>query len=154
MNEQPRACARGDHAAACVLDVNDPITGVPVVSDLRMGIVLLFTAAWTAYAPGVSSRPEDIGLTLIQSCYGCGRYVVQVAAIVVILGLLFMRRVLPVGGRRVGLAVGAAGGALGGLALHFLCPIATPGHVLLSHVGAMLLSSLAGALVFQGLLGR
>jgi len=124
------------------------------VSATLMGLVLLFTAVWTASAPGVSLRPEDLGMTLIQSCYGCGKYVLQVAAIVMILGLLFLRRVLPVGGRRIGLAVGAAGGALGGLALHFLCPIGTTVHVLLSHVGAMVLASLAGALIFQGLLGR
>jgi negative regulator of sigma F NrsF-like protein len=124
------------------------------VSAIGMGLVLLFTTAWTAHAPGVSLRPEDIGMTLIQSCYGCGKYVLQVAAIFMILGLLFLRRVLPTGGRRIGLAVGAAGGALGGLALHFLCPIATTGHVLLSHVGTMVLASLAGALIFQGLLGR
>ena len=124
------------------------------VSAIAMGLVLLFIAAWTAYAPGVSLRPEDLGMTLMQSCYGCGKYVLQVAALFVILGLLFLRRALPIGGRRIGLAVGAAGGALGGLALHFLCPIATTGHVLLSHVGAMVLASLAGALVFQGLLGR
>jgi len=124
------------------------------ISAVAMGTVLLFTAAWTAYAPGVSLRPEDLGKTLLQSCYGCGRYVLQVTAIFMILGLFFLRRVLPVGGRRIGLAVGAAGGALGGLALHLLCPIATTGHVLLSHVGAMVLASLAGALIFQGLLGR
>jgi hypothetical protein len=123
-------------------------------STIAMGLVLLFTAAWTAYAPGVSLRPEDVGKTLIQSCYECGKYVLQIAAIVVILGLLFLRRVLPVGGRRIGVAIGAAGGALGGLALHFVCPIAVTGHVLLSHVGAMVLASLAGALVFQGFLGR
>jgi hypothetical protein len=123
-------------------------------SAITMGLVLLFTAAWTAYAPGVSVRPEDVGMTLIQSCYGCGKYVLQVAAIFMVLGLLFLRRVLPIGGRRIGLAVGAAGGALGGLALHFLCPIATTGHILLSHVGGMVLASMAGALIFQGLLGR
>jgi len=124
------------------------------ISAITMGLVLFFTAVWTAFAPGVSLRPEDVGKTLIQSCYGCGKYVLQVAAIFLVLGLVLLRRVLPVGGRRVGLAVGAAGGALGGLALHFLCPIATTGHVLLSHGGAMVLASLAGALIFQGLLGR
>jgi hypothetical protein len=124
------------------------------LSTIAMGVVLLFTAVWTAYAPGVSLRPQDVGATLIQSCYGCGKYVLQVAAGFVIVGGVFLRRVLPVGGRRVGLALGAAGGALGGLALHFFCPIATTGHVLLSHVGAMVLASLAGALILHGLLGR
>ena len=124
------------------------------ISTIAMGVVLLFTALWTAHAPGVSLRPEDIGKTLIQSCYGCGKYVLQVAAIFLLLGFLFLRRALPMGGRRVGLALGAAGGALAGFALHFLCPIATAGHVLLSHVGVMILASLAGALILHGLLGR
>jgi hypothetical protein len=124
------------------------------VSTIAMGVVLLFTALWTAHAPGVSLRPEDIGKTLIQSCYGCGKYVLQVSAIFLILGFLFLRRVLPMGGRRIGLALGAAGGSLAGLALHFACPIATTGHVLISHVGVMILASLAGALIFHGVLGR
>jgi hypothetical protein len=123
-------------------------------SAVSMGVVLLFTALWTAHAPGVSLRPEDIGETLIQSCYGCGKYVLQMAAIFLVLGFLFLRRVLPMGGRRIGFAIGAAGGALAGLVLHFLCPIATTGHVLLSHVGVMILASLAGGLIMQGVLGR
>jgi hypothetical protein len=123
-------------------------------SVIGMGMVVLFTALWTAHVPGVSVRPEDLGETLLQSCYGCGKYVLEVAAIVVVLGFLFLRRRLPVGAPRIGLAVGAAGGALGGLALHFLCPIATVGHVMLAHVGVMILSSLAGALILHGLLDR
>ncbi len=123
-------------------------------SVIGMGVVVLFTALWTAHVPGVSVRPEDLGKTLLQSCYACGKYVLQVAAIVVVVGFLFLRRRLPVGARRIGLAVGAAGGALGGLSLLFLCPIATVGHLMLAHVGVMILSSLAGALILHGLLGR
>ena len=40
MNEQPRACARGDHPAALVLYVNDPITRNPLVPDVRLGQLL------------------------------------------------------------------------------------------------------------------
>lgn len=124
------------------------------IGVIAMGALIMFTAVWTAFAPGVSLRPEDLGRTLWQSCLGCGRYVLQVAGIFLLLGFLLLRRVLPMGGRRVGLALGAAGGAMGGLALHLLCPIATTSHVLLSHVGAMVLASLAGALILRGLLGR
>jgi hypothetical protein len=124
------------------------------ISTVGMGLIVLFIALWTAHVPGVSVRPENIGKTLLQSCYGCGKYVLQTAAVVVVLGFLFLRRRLPVGARRIGLAVGAAGGALGGLALHFLCPIATTAHIMLAHVGAMILSSLAGALILHGLLDR
>lgn len=135
-------------------DVLPSVSRASRTSAIGIGVLLLFTAVWTAQAPGVSLHPEDIGKTLIQSCYGCGQYVLQVSAIFVVLGFLFLRRVLPVGGRRVGLAIGAAGGALAGLVLHFLCPIATTGHVLISHVGVMVLASLAGGLILHGLLGR
>ena len=119
-----------------------------------MGVLFLFTALWTASAPGVSLRPEDVGSTLLQSSLGCGRYVLQVAAVVVLLGALTLRRVLPMGGRRMGMALGAAGGALGGLALHFLCPFALTSHVLVGHVGAMILAAAAGALLLPALAGR
>lgn len=123
-------------------------------SAIAMGVLFLFTAMWTAEAPGVSLRPEDIGQTLLQSCVGCGKYILKVGAIFLLLGYLVLRRVLPAGGRSVGLALGAAGGAMGGLALHLLCPIATTGHVLLSHVGAMILAAAAGGLIVPALLGR
>jgi hypothetical protein len=61
-----------------------------------------------------------------------------------LVGLLVLRRLAPVGGARLGLALGAAGGALGGLVLHFICPIATAGHVVLGHVGGMAVAALLG----------
>jgi hypothetical protein len=121
------------------------------VSLLALGALLVFTVLWTPFAPGVSLRPEDVGRTLLQSCLGCGKYVLQVAAVFVVVGFLALRRVLPVGGRHMGTALGAAGGALGGLALHFLCPIATTGHVLLSHVVPTILAALAGAIALRAL---
>jgi hypothetical protein len=124
------------------------------VGVIAMGVLLLFAALWTAEAPGVSLRPEDIGKTLLQSCYGCGQFVLESAVAFIGVSFLVLRRVLPVGGRRIGLAVGAAGGAMAGLVLHFHCPVATTGHVLLSHAGAVVLSAGAGALILRGLLGR
>ena len=123
-------------------------------SVIGMGALLLFSALWTAHAPGISLRPEDLGQTMIQSGFACGRYVLQIAAIFLALGFIVLRRVLPVGGRRIGLAIGAAGGAVAGLALHFHCPIASTGHVLISHAGVMVLGSLAGALILHALLER
>jgi hypothetical protein len=124
------------------------------VSLWAMGALFLFTAAWTAFAPGLSLRPSDLGLTTLQTISGCGKVVLEVAAPFVVLGFLALRRVLPMGGPRMGLALGAAGGALGGFVLHFLCPLATTGHVLVSHVGAMILASLAGVLLLSALLRR
>jgi hypothetical protein len=124
------------------------------VSLAAMGALVLFAALWTASVPGVSLHPEDAGMSLGQSLVHCGRYVVFVGAVCLLVGFLVLRRALPVGRARVGAAVGAAGGALGGLALHFICPIATTSHVLLGHVGAMLLAAVAGALLLPALLRR
>jgi hypothetical protein len=52
------------------------------------------------------------------------------------------------------MALGAAGGAMGGLALVFLCPIGETGHVVLGHVGGMTLAAAAGALLLPSLLRR
>ena len=43
-----------------------------------------------------------------------------------------------------------AGGAMGGLVLHFICPIADTGHVALAHVGGMALAAAVGALLLSG----
>jgi hypothetical protein len=119
-----------------------------------MAVLFAFAALWTASVPGVSVRPADVGATTLQSSWGCAKVVLAAAAPVVVLGFLALRRVLPLGARRAGVALGAAGGATGGLALHFICPMATAGHVLLGHVGAMLAASLAGALLLWALLDR
>ena len=58
----------------------------------------------------------------------------KVAAVFLIAGLLALRRLVPVGGSRVGMALGAAGGAMGGLLLVFICPFATAAHVVGGHV--------------------
>lgn len=121
---------------------------------LGMVMLFLFAAFWTAHVPGVSLRPEDLGQTFLESCLACGGYVLQIAAILLLAGFMLIRRVLPVGGRPLGAALGAAGGALAGLALHFHCPVASTAHVLLSHVGAMALACAAGAIIFSALLDR
>jgi hypothetical protein len=119
-----------------------------------LGVLFAFAALWTASVPGLSVRPADLGLTTLQSSWGCAKVVLEAAAPLVVVGFLALRKVLPVGGRRAGVALGAAGGALGGLALHFICPMATAGHVLLGHVGAAIAASIAGALLLWALLDR
>ncbi len=116
--------------------------------------LLLFSAFGTARAPGVSLGPRDLHLTLLQSCVACGRYVLEVALVFLIAGCLALRNVLPIGGRRIGLALGAAGGAAAGLALHFHCPIASSAHLVLSHAGGMTLAAIAGALLVPLALGQ
>lgn len=60
-----------------------------------------------------------------------------VAAIPATLGMLALRKVVPTGGWRTAFAVGAAAGALAGLALELHCSIADPAHITLGHGLAM-----------------
>jgi len=54
-----------------------------------------------------------------------------------------------VGSWRVAAALGAAGGALGGLTLHFICGFGGGLHVGLAHAGAVVLGAGIGALVLS-----
>jgi hypothetical protein len=119
-----------------------------------MGVLLAFTALWTPWVQGVSLRPADLGVSTLQSSWGCAKVVLEAAVPVVILGFVALRRVLPIGGRAVGAALGVAGGAIGGLALHFVCPMASTGHALIGHVGAMIVASAVGALLLGLLIDR
>jgi hypothetical protein len=107
--------------------------------------LLVFVLCASVEAPGVSLRPEDVHWTLAGSAAHCATFALLMAAPCLVLGLLALRRLVPVGGARLGLALGAAGGALGGLVLHFICPIANMGHVALGHVGGMALAAALAA---------
>ena len=106
-----------------------------------------FAIVNTPHATGLSMTAGDEGLSFWSACAACGTSVVVTSAMFLLTGAWLFRRVLPTGGTRFGFALGAAGGALGGLSLHFLCAVADPMHVLTGHVGAVLLSALAGALI-------
>lgn len=114
--------------------------------------LFLFALLATADVPGVSVRPEALGWSLAESCGHCLKFVLPIAALLMLGGVFVLRRALPMGARRIGLALGAAGGAVAGLALHFQCPIAGTAHVVLAHVGGMVLAALAGGLVLPALL--
>jgi len=120
------------------------------LSGAAMAAVLLFVLVATAQAPGVSLRPEDLHWTLLRSCVHCASFVLEIAAVFLVVGLLALRRLVPMGGPRIGMALGAAGGAMGGLVLHFICPIADTSHVALAHVGGMGLAAAIGALLLSG----
>jgi hypothetical protein len=115
------------------------------VGTLALAALVTFALLATARAPGVSLRPEDAHMSLLTSCLHCGGFALEMAAPFLLLGLVALRRLTPVGGARVGLALGAAGGAMGGLVLHFICPLATTAHVTLGHVGGALAAALIGA---------
>jgi hypothetical protein len=116
--------------------------------------LLVFAVLGTASVPGESLGLEQAHVTLWGSSLKCGSYVFLAAAVVLGAGAVLLRRVLPVGGRRLGMALGAAGGAAGGLALHFVCPLAVTAHVILGHVGAVVIAAVAGAALFWALFDR
>ena len=115
------------------------------VGSLALVALVTFALSASAQAPGVSLRPEDAHMSLLTSCLHCGGFALEMAAPFLLLGLVALRRLTPVGGARVGLALGAAGGAMGGLVLHFICPFAGTAHVTLGHVGGALAAALIGA---------
>ena len=105
-------------------------------------------------APSASAPAPAGAWPLLRSCLGCIAILLPIAAVYLIAGVLVLRRVLPMGAQRIGVALGAAGGAMGGLALLFHCPIAGSAHMVLGHVGGVALAALAGALLLPGLLQR
>jgi hypothetical protein len=77
-----------------------------------------------------------------------------VAAVPALLGVLALRRIIPMGAWKTALAVGAAAGVLAGLALQFHCPITNAAHVGLAHGTVMLAPALILALLGARLLSR
>jgi hypothetical protein len=113
-----------------------------------------FTLLGSVEAPGISLHPRAGAWPLVASSLGCIAISLPIAAVFLVGGALALRRVLPMGARRIGIALGAAGGAMGGFALHLHCPMASTAHVVLGHAGAVVLAALAGAIVLPALLDR
>jgi hypothetical protein len=122
------------------------------VAGVSLAGLIIFTLLATFQVPGVSVRPEDRHLTLFQSCVHCATFVVETAVPFLLAGLFALRRLAPVGRARLGMALGAAGGAMGGFVLHFICPYAETAHVVLGHVGGTILAAAAGAVLLPALL--
>ena len=124
------------------------------IAAAAMLIVAAFALFATADAPGVSMHPEERGLSPLHACLHCIGFVFETAAVFLVAGLFALRRLVPVGGARAGLALGAAAGAMGGFVLHFICPFASTAHVVLGHVGGMALTAVAGALLAAAVIRR
>jgi hypothetical protein len=124
------------------------------VAGVALAGLLVFTLLATLQVPGVSLRPEDRHLTLLGSVRHCATFVLEIAVPFLLVGLVALRRLVPVGRARFGMALGAAGGAMGGFVLHFICPYAETAHVVLGHVGGTILAAVAGALLMPALLRR
>jgi tetratricopeptide (TPR) repeat protein len=117
------------------------------LSAIAMVVVALFALFATVDVPGLSMLPAERGWTLFDSCLHCIGTVAKVAVVFLAVGLAALERLVPVGGARVGMALGAAGGAMGGLLLVFICPFASAAHVVGGHVAGMVLAAAAGAML-------
>ena len=119
-----------------------------------VGALAAFALLGSVEAPGVSPRLPPGAWPLVLSCLRCISVLLPVAAVFLIAGIVVLRRVLPMGARRIGVALGVAGGAMGGFVLHWHCPLAQTAHVVLGHVGGVVLAMAAGALLLPALLER
>lgn len=113
------------------------------VAALCASLLVLLGLVATVDAPGVTSVPESFA----RGWWHCVSFGLKIAAPVLIASALVLRRLHPVGSWRVAAALGAAGGALGGLTLHFICGYGGGLHVGLAHAGAVVLGGVIGAVV-------
>jgi hypothetical protein len=123
-------------------------------ADKGAAMTLFFVVAlatlsslWMPSVPGKSMTPPGTIATLGTyggQCLGMG---IACAIVPCVLMVFVLRRSVPVGHRKLGAAVGAGGGALGGLFLHLHCPIAESLHVGAAHVGVMVITAILGALL-------
>jgi len=108
-------------------------------------LVLLFAGfALTPSAPGHTIFFEG-ARAQVAGVLRCMTFALLIALVPLLFGIVALRRVLLVGSARVTAAVGAAGGALGGLVLHLLCPAGGAVHVGLGHGGGVAVAALLGA---------
>jgi len=120
------------------------------IAAAAMAVLALFALFATVDVPGLSMQPAERGWTLLDSCLHCIGTIAKVAVVFLVVGIVALRRVVPVGSVRVGMALGAAAGAAGGLLLVFICPFASAAHVTLGHVGGTVLAVIAGAVLLAG----
>lgn len=94
--------------------------------------------------PRQVSQSEVAGLAHADQCLSLG---LLTALVPVMLGAVLIRGAIPVGTRWAGAALGAAGGGLGGLVLHFHCAISDGLHVAVAHGGVVVCAALLTAAV-------
>jgi hypothetical protein len=110
-------------------------------------VLLLLGLFATLDAPGRAALAPETLASFAHSWWHCIRAGVLVAIPVLIAAMFSLRRLLPVGSVRVAAAVGAGGGALGGLTLHFVCAVGGGLHVGLAHAGAVVFGAVLGMLI-------
>lgn len=106
--------------------------------------VLFIVSGLMIQPSGPSSMPRVGGVFHQHACLELG---LAAALVPVLLAAIAVRGAFPVGSRWAAAALGAAGGALGGLLLHFHCAVSDPWHVGVIHGGVVVVAALLSALV-------
>lgn len=91
--------------------------------------------------------PDQGAGAFVALWWHCIRFSLVTTLPLLIAGGLALRHLFPMGSRRIAAALGAAGGAMAGLTLHFICPIGGGLHVGLAHAGGVVLGALVGMLL-------
>jgi hypothetical protein len=140
---------------AVVVAVALPPKGEVLPDTARAGRVAVMATAGllvlglcvTADAPGETIMPKETFAGFGRAWWHCARFSLESLIPVLALGALMFRRAFPIGSYKVAAALGAAGGAAGGLALHFICPVGGGLHVGLAHAGGVAIGAIAGMLI-------
>jgi hypothetical protein len=112
-------------------------------------VLVLMVAALllTADVPGRTIIPGSTWAEFSLRWWHCVSFSLKILVPLVVLGSVALRRAAVLGAGKLGAAVGAAGGALAGLTLHFICPYGGGLHVGLAHGGSVLIGACLGALL-------
>jgi hypothetical protein len=110
-----------------------------------MGLGLAFTID----APCCTIVPAARWSDFASAWWHCVSFGLRISLPTLVVGALLLRRLVWVRGVRMGMALGAAGGALAGLTLHLLCPIGGALHVGLAHGGGVVVGAVIGG-IFLG----
>lgn len=106
--------------------------------------VLFVVCGFVIQPSGPSSLPS---LASPLHSFGCLEIGLIASIVPISLSAIAVRGAFPVGSRWAAAALGGAGGALGGLMLHFHCPVTDPVHVGVMHGGVVIAAALLSALL-------
>jgi hypothetical protein len=119
---------------------------------LLVGTCLLLLGLFaTVDAPG-TTVPEATFAAFSHFWWHCTRFGLEASAPVLLVGGLVLRRLFPIGSAWAGAALGATGGAMAGLTLHFICPIGGGLHVGFAHAGNVAVGALLGMILLPRVL--
>jgi hypothetical protein len=120
------------------------------VRALRVAVVV--TVGLVALAvlapPGSPGHTEiPVGEAAIARVVRCALTALGIASPIVVAGIVALRRVEAMARWRLGAALGAGAGAVGGFTLHLVCRFGGSLHVGAGHAGAVVLAALLGAAI-------